>query len=196
VADNTANEFVLNGPDAKATGELVDDGFVVRAGALARKEIVPSAMDSVARIRSPLLSNGVLVEEDGQLRFTKDHQFASPSAASSAVLGRSSNGWVEWQQADGRTLSEVKRITRPANEAMLTDVKRQQIIEKHEELLNEGRIYNQAELSRRYETFRALFGPDALKRLDGAALLEFIHDLGNRDSLVYWLEFNASSASC
>ena len=39
---------------------MTDDGFLVRAGALARKEIVPSAVDSVTPVRKRLLSEGVL----------------------------------------------------------------------------------------------------------------------------------------
>jgi len=31
--------------------------------------------------------------------------------------------------------------------------------------------------------------PDQLKNLDGEALLNMMHDLQNKDSLAYWLEF-------
>lgn len=37
--------------------------------------------------------------------------------------------------------------------------------------------------------FRDRFGPEKLGALDGKALLETMFHLGNRDSLVYWLEF-------
>ncbi len=37
--------------------------------------------------------------------------------------------------------------------------------------------------------FRDRFGPEALSRLDGEALLLHMHARGNHDSLVYWLEF-------
>jgi len=33
--------------------------------------------------------------------------FSSPSAAAVFVLGRSSNGYVEWKTAEGKTLKEV-----------------------------------------------------------------------------------------
>ena len=187
--EKSENQFLLKGKDAEAVGEPVDGGFVVRAGAIARKEIVPSAIDSVTQVHAQLLSDGVLIEENGRLRFTKDHVFASASGASSAVLGRTSNGWIEWKQADGRTLSQVKRVARQSGEPMLSDVKRQQIIDKQRELLDEGRIYTKAELQQHYATFRGRFGPEILKGVDGEALLELIHGQGNKDSLVYWLEF-------
>lgn len=187
--EGSENQFLLKGKDAEAVGEPVDGGFVVRAGAIARKEIVPSAIDSVTQVHAQLLSDGVLSEENGKLRFTKDHVFASASGASSAVLGRTSNGWIEWKQANGRTLSQVKRVVRQSGEPMLSDAKRQQIIDKQRELLDEGRIYTKAELQQHYATFRSRFGPEVLKGLDGEALLELIHGQGNKDSLVYWLEF-------
>jgi 5-methylcytosine-specific restriction protein B len=37
--------------------------------------------------------------------------------------------------------------------------------------------------------FRNRFGPDILRSLDGDALLQAMHTHGNKDSLVYWLEF-------
>jgi 5-methylcytosine-specific restriction protein B len=52
-------------------------------------------------------------------------------------------------------------------------------------------LYSKAQLSTFYETFRQRFGPDRLRNLDGEALLAAIHDHGNRDSLVYWLEFKS-----
>ncbi|MCB9924868.1 MAG: AAA family ATPase [Planctomycetaceae bacterium] len=106
-----------------------------------------------------------------------------------AVLGRTANGWKEWKHSDGRSLSEVKRVARASGEAILSDSKRQQILSKSEELFNEGKLYTKAQLEQYYGTFRQRFGPDVLSGLDGEALLNFIHDHGNKDSLVYWLEF-------
>jgi 5-methylcytosine-specific restriction protein B len=40
-----------------------------------------------------------------------------------------------------------------------------------------------------YAVFRERFGPNKLKSLDGQALLQTTHGLGNREGLVYWLEF-------
>jgi 5-methylcytosine-specific restriction protein B len=40
-----------------------------------------------------------------------------------------------------------------------------------------------------YAAFRSRFGPDVLKSLDGLALLNAMHTHGNKESLVYWLEF-------
>ena len=109
VRTNAAEQFFLKGKDAEATGELVEDGFVVRAGATARKEIAQSAVDSVTPARSKLIESGVMIEENGQYRFTQDYLFNTPSGASAVVLGRSSNGWADWKNGDGKTLHDVKR---------------------------------------------------------------------------------------
>lgn len=186
---NSEERFILNGKDAEATGTLTEDGFVVKEGSVARREIVPSAIDSVTPVRERLLSERVLEEHNGQLRFTQDFRFDSPSGAAAAVLGRTSNGWLEWKHTDGRSLSEVKRVTRATGEAILTEAKRKELQGKHEELLNEGRLYSQTQLDQYYSTFRQRFSPDALKRLDGEALLTLMHDHSDRNSLVYWLEF-------
>ena len=42
MSDEVVNEFVIKGKDAHGTGYFTDDGFVVKAGSIARKKIVPS----------------------------------------------------------------------------------------------------------------------------------------------------------
>jgi GIY-YIG catalytic domain len=49
--NGAAEQFFLKGKDAEAVGDLVEDGFVVRAGSIARVEVVPSAQDTVPSMR-------------------------------------------------------------------------------------------------------------------------------------------------
>jgi 5-methylcytosine-specific restriction protein B len=72
---------------------------------------------------------------------------------------------------------------------MLDDRVLEQINRLHEELTSRGELPTRAQLEQYYSTFRERFGPQRLASLDGEALLETMHDHGNRDSLVYWLEF-------
>ena len=44
---------------------------------------------------------------DGFYVLKEDYIFASPSTASSVVLGRSSNGWTDWKDEYGRSLNDV-----------------------------------------------------------------------------------------
>ena len=56
-------------------------------------------------------------------------------------------------------------------------------------LAGEGSLPSRARLQNYYDTFRRRFGPEVLRGLDGQELLERMHAHGNRESLVYWLEF-------
>ncbi|WP_419193773.1 DUF4357 domain-containing protein [Novipirellula herctigrandis] len=66
-------------------------------------------MASVTPKRESLISAGVMEQRDGHYYFTQDYLFGSPSTAAAVVLGRSANGWVEWKDKNGATLSEVHR---------------------------------------------------------------------------------------
>ena len=63
VKNDTTKQFFLKGK-GEAIGELVEDRFVVRAGATARKEIVKSVLVSVKPRRDKLIESGVMVEEN------------------------------------------------------------------------------------------------------------------------------------
>ncbi len=188
MATNT-DEYEIKGKDAEGKGVFADKGFLVKEGSLARREIVPSAQSTVPAVHERLISEGVVEEHGKHLRFVKDHLFDSPSGAAAAVLGRTANGWKEWKRADGQSLSKVKRVTRDDESPLLDEANRQQIIERHEQLQDEGKLRTKQQLDKEYVLFRERFGPLVLQGLDGEALLTLIHDQSNRDSLVYWLEF-------
>ncbi len=182
-------EYELKGPDAEGRGVFTDKGFLVKAGSLAKREI-PLSGKSLTSVHQQFIADGVLEEQGSQLRFVQDHLFNSPSGAAAAVLGRMANGWIAWKRADGQTLSEVKRVKRDSRTPMLTDSKRQEITARYQQLVNERQLAtDQQQLNEQYATFRAHFGASVLARLDGEALLTLMHDQGNKDSLVYWLEF-------
>jgi Domain of unknown function (DUF4357) len=91
---------------AKARAILVSDGMVVLNGSAAASSEVPSTPESISKLRQILIADGVLVQQNGNLIFTRDHLFSSPSAAAGAVLGRSANGWIEWKDSAGHSLKE------------------------------------------------------------------------------------------
>ncbi len=102
--------YYCSGPDAEATGKLVEDGFVVLKGSKARLDVVPSAEGTfVTSSRRRLSESGILVEDGTSLRFAEDYLFESPSGAAMAILGRTANGWTSWRNSNGKTLHELKR---------------------------------------------------------------------------------------
>ena len=72
---------------------------------------------------------------------------------------------------------------------MLEPTVRQRIQERYQQMHAEGKLLSSTQLAQFYKTFRERFGPEKLANLDGEALLETMHAHGNKDSLVYWLEF-------
>ncbi|MHB9146309.1 MAG: hypothetical protein ACYC5Y_13350 [Symbiobacteriia bacterium] len=59
----------------------------------------------------------------------------------------------------------------------------------HNKALAEGRLLPWPKIQEHSALFRERFGPEALKHLDGEALLSTMHEHSNHESLVYWLEF-------
>src|SRR5262245_58783570 len=72
---------------------------------------------------------------------------------------------------------------------MLEPTIKQKLLQCVQKFSTEGKLLSRAQLDQYYSTFRIRFGPDQLANLDGEALLETMHAHGNKDSLVYWLEF-------
>jgi predicted GIY-YIG superfamily endonuclease len=97
------------GADAK--GIYTAEGFVVLKGSNARKEPVESLASNVSymKSRATLLQNQKLQATEDVLKFAEDVLFSSPSAASSMVMGRPSNGWIDWVTPEGKTLDAVER---------------------------------------------------------------------------------------
>ena len=103
------------GSDAK--GLYTEEGFVVLRGSVGRRENVPSMKGTPGeRLRLQLLDTGVMVAEGDKVIFRKNHLFNSPSTAALSLLGRATNGWVNWKTKDGKTLDELKRQNPPSPE--------------------------------------------------------------------------------
>lgn len=81
-----------------ATAQEIDGEFIVREGSQARREWM-SGDHSYKKLRLQLEGDGTLVlASDGlTMTFSHDCVFASPSAASATVLGRASNGRLDWK---------------------------------------------------------------------------------------------------
>jgi 5-methylcytosine-specific restriction protein B len=65
----------------------------------------------------------------------------------------------------------------------------QSLRDAHDALEQRGELLSTDRMRASYAAFRSRFGPDALRSLDGLALLNAMHAHGNKESLVYWLEF-------
>ena len=72
---------------------------------------------------------------------------------------------------------------------LLDPAVRAEVLEEHRRLSDAGALPTDDTLDREYALFHDRFGPAVLRGLDGEALLTFLHEHGNAESLVYWLEF-------
>lgn len=94
---------------AEGQGQRTANGFVVFKGSTAVLEERPSMgkYPYVMVQRKQLISEGVLIEKDGFLVFTKDTEFSSPSAAAAAIHGGSANGLIAWKTENGKSLKQL-----------------------------------------------------------------------------------------
>lgn len=99
--------YYCKGNGLIASGEYLEDGFVVHKGSQAKLKLVSSA--TFGSSRKKLVDSGILIENDGILIFEEDYLFSSPSSAGSQVLGRNTNGWDQWKTKEGKTLNESIR---------------------------------------------------------------------------------------
>ncbi|SBV36846.1 conserved hypothetical protein [uncultured Stenotrophomonas sp.] len=102
--------YYCRGPDTDGLGEYTTEGMVVKKGSHARLEHVDSYSERSRTLREELIAQGIVVASGKRLRFENDYAFKSPSAASSFLLGRPSNGWSDWKDSSGRTLDAVERV--------------------------------------------------------------------------------------
>jgi hypothetical protein len=92
----------------KATMQETDQGYIVSKDSEAKKVLSKSCTETYRNMRRKLVEKGIMKENLDKLIFTEDTIFNSPSAASNMVLGRNSNGFIEWVTKKGQTFKEVQ----------------------------------------------------------------------------------------
>ena len=102
--------FYCKHKESKAKGYFVEETkeFVILAGSELRSGIRPSLQPSIARKRERFIAEQCDIIS-GQAILRADYVASSPSIAGALVLGRNTNGWTKWRDADGKTLDEVYR---------------------------------------------------------------------------------------
>ncbi|MCX7975095.1 MAG: GIY-YIG nuclease family protein [Candidatus Aminicenantes bacterium] len=101
-------DLFIRAKGIEARGIDTIEGFIVRMGSRAVKSEVPSIHSYLHDIRQSLIKTGILVDKGAYYEFSQDYAFSSPSTAAGVVLGRESNGRIEWKDANGRSLKEIQ----------------------------------------------------------------------------------------
>jgi len=103
-AESDAQYMYCKGKESKAKGFISNNGFTV----LKDSTINTTTADSFTglpywKLRQKLIEEKVIVD----FKFIQDYEFNAPSAASSVVLGRASNGKHEWKTQTGKMLRDL-----------------------------------------------------------------------------------------
>lgn len=105
-ADEDTVYLYCKSSNVSAKGFISAGGFTVLQGSVVSDHTVPSLETrgkSYFNLRNTLIKDEVIL--DG--KFTRDYEFNAPSAASAVILGRTSNGNVDWKTEDGTKLKDL-----------------------------------------------------------------------------------------
>jgi hypothetical protein len=92
----------------EARGVYTDEGMIILAGSELAKEPLKANNEKTRARRIEMIET--VAEDKGEYYLLKkDMLFGSVSAASGFILARASNGWLDWKDANGKTLDEIKR---------------------------------------------------------------------------------------
>ncbi len=96
----------------KAIGHLTPNGMVVLSGSQAVLIERPSSQKYPwpVNMRQRLRDEGALSVQTDCLKFTKDVEFTSPSAAAAVIHGGHANGLTAWKNKSGKTLKELESV--------------------------------------------------------------------------------------
>jgi len=96
----------------KATGYLTPNGIVVLSGSQA--VLTPRESSSKypwsTTLRDKLKAEGSLIESGDYLKFSKDVEFSSPSAAAAVIHGGQANGLTAWKNQQNKSLKELESV--------------------------------------------------------------------------------------
>lgn len=111
--DEKRELFYCSMKNASAIGQRVPNGFVVMQGSSAVSEVRASARKQgpwVIKLREKLQEEGALELHNNLLKFTRNVEFSSPSAAAAVIYGGTAPGPLAWKNEDGKTLKELEEI--------------------------------------------------------------------------------------
>lgn len=109
---NEESLWFCRGRNTNARGVYTENGFTVLAGSIIDITTTPSLIKGFpkeAAERSGKLRDNSKRYSETACELINDLTFKSVSRAGGFCLGQPSNGWLDWRDADGRTMDEVMR---------------------------------------------------------------------------------------
>lgn len=105
-ANATTQYLHCKSASANAKGFVSASGFTVLKGSKVSDHTVASFKTrgrAYWNLRNKLIQDGAITNDV----FTRDYEFSAPSAASAVILGRTSNGNVDWKTSSGTCLRDL-----------------------------------------------------------------------------------------
>jgi hypothetical protein len=111
IADHENPLFIIQNKDvtAKGTARMTNEGFIVYKGSMISGKQSAAVAERNEKLIAKLLAEGIVEKSGDGYVFARDYSFTTPSAAGDLLLGYSTNGWMTWKTADGKTLDELYR---------------------------------------------------------------------------------------
>lgn len=104
--------------DIKAEAILQGNEFIVQKGSQCRPEWIGTRAhnEGYAIRHAEFVAKGIIKVQDGVGEFTENYAFTSPSAASTAIAGRSDNGRRSWRTESGVSYAdwETQQLSKSA----------------------------------------------------------------------------------
>lgn len=97
--------FLTKGGHVIAKAKTMNGKFVVLKGSHCSLDKSFSISSSYGNLIKTLRDKGIIVGDE----FSNDYSFDSPSAASTVIFGRNSNGTIDWKDCFGNTFKEKSR---------------------------------------------------------------------------------------
>lgn len=94
--------YYIKKKNAYAVAEKRETGFVVLKNSTTVEGFSKNMDIHFVKIGENLRKDGIIVNN----KFVKDYEFRSPSTAANIILGRSSNGRIEWKDKNGKTIAQ------------------------------------------------------------------------------------------
>ena len=99
--------FKIKSNSYNASMYETEQGFIVLKGSQANKKLSISLSQTYKKLHEKLIKLGILVDKGSFYEFAEDTVFSSTSAASNIVLGRQSQGPIEWINDQNKTYKSL-----------------------------------------------------------------------------------------
>lgn len=109
IAPKSSGQYFINAKGLEAKGFYTSEGMIVLEGSQVVKDDTPKMAEYLRNLRAEKLQEKAMVDKGNYFEIQQKITFSSLSTAAGFVMGRNANGWIEWKNAEGKTIDEIER---------------------------------------------------------------------------------------